>query len=89
MAKDKRLEIRLPSDHWIWKYPPGSRSKRVREALGLMETLQETFINLDRRLGQIEEMLVAGEVLMPGGKGRQEEPDSCGIKFDTEAFMNI
>ncbi len=89
MAKNKRLEVRLPSDHWIWQYPPGSRSKRMREALGFMDTLQETFKNLDRRLGQIEEMLASGEIFVSVEKGKQEESDSCDIKFDTDAFMNI
>jgi len=89
MTKDKRLEIRLPSDHWIWRYPPGSRSKRMREALGIMETLQETLINLDRCLEQVEEILSAGELFIASGKGNPEQPDGRNIKFDTEAFMDI
>ncbi|MTI82663.1 MAG: hypothetical protein FH756_01935 [Firmicutes bacterium] len=89
MIKDKRLELRLPSDHWIWQYPPGSRSKRMREALGLMESLQRTLTNLDKRLEQVEEMLASGELIYSDGRDRQEKHKSCAIKFDTDAFMNI
>jgi len=90
MTKDKRLELRLPSNHWIWQYPPGSRSKRMREALGLMESLQQTLTNLDKRLEQVEEMLaLSGELILLDGKDRQENHESCAIKFDTDAFMNI
>ncbi len=89
MTKDKRLELRLPSDHWIWQYPPGSRSKRMREALGLMESLQRTLTNLDKRLEQVEEMLASGELIYSDEKDRQEKHEPCAIKFDTDAFMNI
>lgn len=32
---DKRLSVRLPSDHPIWQEKPGERSKIVKEALRL------------------------------------------------------
>ncbi|KXG74868.1 hypothetical protein AN618_21600 [Fervidicola ferrireducens] len=33
--KDKRLSVRLPSDHPIWQEKPGKRSGIVKEALRL------------------------------------------------------
>lgn len=47
--KDKRLSVRLPSNHPIWQEKPGERSKIVKEALRLYYDLNNYLKEINLR----------------------------------------
>ncbi|MDD2586793.1 MAG: hypothetical protein PHT79_09765 [Syntrophomonadaceae bacterium] len=51
--RTKRLDLRLPTDHPIWKYPKGTRGVIAREWLNF----GYKFSQIEERLSQIEKRL--------------------------------
>lgn len=88
----KKLPVRLPPDHPIWKIPPGKRSARAREAIDLAFNLVEHIteikglvVSLNSRLERIEGMLVNG-VSVRHAEIQTREPE---IDFDIDAFTEL
>lgn len=85
---DKRLIVRLPSDHPIWLLPVGSRSAWARQALDMAGLLAEMESRLDVRLGAIDARLTGSNLV--DDEGPSEPTKSKKVKaadIDADAFL--
>ncbi|MBO8128924.1 MAG: hypothetical protein H0Z39_06965 [Peptococcaceae bacterium] len=93
--RGKRLEVFIDEKHAIWKYPPGQRAARVREALDLAGKIEDILGNISSRLdameahlSRLEEKLDALSFSSLDGRKKLEE-DKPKVMFDVDAFMNL
>ncbi|HBQ26683.1 MAG TPA: hypothetical protein DD791_09860 [Syntrophomonas sp.] len=85
----RRLELRLPTNHAVWKLPEGSRSRIVREWLEVGRRLTE----IEESLQVVTEKLDALNINKPGSTivqeaANQESQLDMDASFDKNAFLN-
>ena len=78
----RRLELRLPDDHPIWRVPDRLRASTARRWLELGATAEEAQESLEERLAAVEARLAALERALAAGP--PAEP--AGRKIDAAAF---
>lgn len=72
----RRLEVRLPPDHPVFRFPPGKRSERVRELIDLGLRLEERLSSIERKLDALLSGAAPGGV--PPARRRDEGEDLKG-----------
>ncbi|NHM26988.1 hypothetical protein G7K71_18840 [Desulfofundulus sp. TPOSR] len=82
-TKYKRLELRLPADHPLFRYPPGQRAARARELIDTGIRLEERLLEIERQLAGIAQKLTGGACT-----STRKAPKKT-VEFDVEAFMNL
>jgi DNA-binding GntR family transcriptional regulator len=79
----RRLELRLPDDHPIWRVPDRLRASTARRWLELGAAVEEAERGLEERLAAVEARLAALERAVAAGP--PAEP-AGGRKIDAAAF---
>ena len=77
-----RLEVRLPADHPLFRFPQGSRATVAREWLDIGARLAA----VEERLRAIEEKLAAGAVLTQPAVGTEKQEEQVPA-IDIEKFL--
>ncbi|MEW6772043.1 MAG: hypothetical protein AB1330_11750 [Bacillota bacterium] len=99
----KRLELRLPVTHWIWRLPEGSRAAVAKECLefysqsissllaGLIARLQEinsSIAAIEEAVARLEQKIGALPDL-PEQKPADESNQEGRLAIDAAAFFDI
>lgn len=78
--KDKKLSVRLPSNHPIWQEKPGERSKIVKEALRL-------YYDLNSYLKEINLQPLPQQETAKEEKQHNKEEESVDSRLFNEDFI--
>ena len=86
----RRLELRLPDDHPIWRVPDRLRASTARRWLELGAAAEEAERGLEERLAAVEARLAAVERALaagpPGGGAPVREIDAAAFTRAMAAF---
>ncbi len=82
----RRLEIRLPANHAVWKLPEGSRSRIIREWLEVGRRLTEIEESLQTVNDKINALHSNNISTVPQEGNNQES--HLDAAFDKNAFLN-
>lgn len=83
-----RISIRLPKDHFIWQFPPGERSLKLRQYLDLGWNVGEKLSVISNKLDSLETLGFSPMNTNPATK-RTCSAKTSEIQFDTDAFQNL
>lgn len=88
----RRLELRLPANHAVWKLPEGSRTRIVREWLEVGRRLTEIEESLQVVTKKIDTLYSNNISIVSQEPNNQEiQPNTdadVGAGFDKNAFLN-
>ena len=82
----RRLELRLPANHAVWKLPEGSRTRIVREWLEVGRHLAEIEESLEVVTKKIDALHSNNISTVPQEVKNQESQQDAD--FDKNAFLN-
>lgn len=84
---NRRLVIRLPSDHWVWSYADThARNAEVAKALDIYPQLGRRLEAIEHKLEEIKEELRLGELVLTHGPAQDGSADAA---TDRRLLANI
>lgn len=81
----KRLELRLPVTHWIWRLSEGSRAATAIRYLDIGARLEA----IEERMARLERKIDALSATVPENRPADKQASGKNTVIDAAAFFDI